>query len=315
MTWLVFSYSLSSGINSSSRVAVWRKLGRLGAVVPKAGVYVLPDKEDCFESLQWLAQEVQQAKGEAVVMRVNQFEGLSDTQLIKSFQEARKDDYEAIGVELDDFERDIYMKGKAFKPSKLADTLKKIRGRFFDISQIDFYDSPQALRVRDRINKLEKNLTSSQGRPQHIPKVSIAQYRDKRWVTRPRPHVDRLACAWLIRRFINSKAVIRYSNDPKEYEIAFDMKGVPFGHQGNLCSFETMIQAFNLKDVGLDAMAEIIHEIDLKDGRYVRPEIQGVASILDGWRLAEFSDQHLEMHGINLFEGLYRALSDKRKTK
>jgi hypothetical protein len=315
MTWLVFSYSLSAGVNSSSRVAVWRKLGRLGAVVPKAGVYVFPDKEDCFESLQWLSQEVQHAKGEAVVMRVNQFEGLSDAQLIKLFQEARKDDYDAVDLELDGLERDIHMKGEAIKSSKLVDVLKKIRSRFSDINQIDFFDSPQALRVRDRMNKLEKSLILPRGQPKQIPKASIGQYKDKRWVTRPHPHVDRLACAWLIRRFINLKAVIRYSNEPRADEVAFDMKGVAFGHQGNLCSFETMLQAFNLRDAGLDVMAEIIHEIDLKDGRYVRTEIQGVAAILDGWRSTKFTDQELELHGIALFEGLYLILDDKKKIK
>jgi hypothetical protein len=315
MTWLVFSYSLSSGINSSSRVAVWRKLGRLGAVVPKAGVYVLPDKEDCFESLQWLTQEVQHSKGEAVVMRVNQFEGLSDAQLIKFFQDARKDDYAAVDLEIDNLERDIHMKDKALKPSQWVNTFKKIRSQFSDVSQIDFFDSPQAVRVRDRINKLGKNLSFPQGQHQQIPKAVIAHYKNKRWVTRPRPHVDRLSCAWLIRRFINSKAIIRYSNEPKLNEIAFDMKGVPFGHQGNLCSFETMMQAFGLRDEGLDAMAEIIHEIDLKDGRYVRPEIHGVATILDGWRSTSFTDQELEVHGIGLFEGIYLALNDKKKTK
>src|SRR2546430_2465753 len=128
MTWLVFSYSFSSGVNSSSRVAVWRKLGRLGAIAPKAGVYVLPDTEE-------------------------------------------------------------------------------------------FFESPQALRVRDRINKLEKSFNPSQGQAQQIPKASIVHYKNKRWITRPHPHVDRLACAWLIRRFIDSKAVIRYSNEPKPNEI------------------------------------------------------------------------------------------------
>jgi len=305
MTWLVFSYSLSSGVNSSSRVAVWRKLGRLGAIAPKAGVYVLPDKEECFESFQWLAQEVQQAKGEAVVMRVNKFEGLSDAQLVKFFQEARKDDYDAVDLDIDNLERDIHMKAKALKPSKLADALKKIRSRFSDISRVDFFNSPQAVRVRERVNKLEKNLGPSQGQAQPIPKASIAHYKNKRWVTRPHPHVDRLACVWLIRRFISSKAVIRYSNEPKPNEVAFDMKGVSFGHQGNLCSFETMVQAFGVRDSGLEAIAEIVHEIDLKDGRYVRPEIAGVAAILDGWRSAEFPDQQLELHGISLFEGLY----------
>jgi len=313
MNWLVFSYSLSTGKNSSSRVAIWRKLGRLGAIVPKAGVYVLPDKEDCFESLQWLSQEVQQAKGEAVVMRVNKFEALSDAQLVRLFQDARKDDYEAINSELDNFTRDMNMKGKALRLAQFMDTLKKIRARLSDVNQIDFFKSPQASRVSVRINKIEKNLNSSQqDMPTKILKASIQEYKNKQWVTRPRPHVDRLACAWLIRRFINPKATIRYSDTVKPDEIAFDMKGVAFGHQGNLCSFETMVQAFNLRNVGVEAMAEIIHEIDLKEGRYVHPEIQGVAAILDGWRSAGFSDQELESHGISLLEGLYTELKNTK---
>ena len=91
------------------------------------------------------------------------------------------------------------------------------------------------------------------------------------------------------------------------------MKGVAFGHQGNLCSFETIMQAFNLYDPGLITLAEIVHEIDLKDGRYVRPETEGVTTILNGWRLAGFSDSELESHGISLFEGLYTALNHKKK--
>lgn len=315
MNWLVFSYSLSTKISSSSRVTIWRRLGRLGAVTPKASVYVLPDREECFESFQWLAQEVQQAGGEAVVMRVNKFEGLSDHQLVKIFQDARKDDYAAIDTELDHFERDIHMKNKILKPSQPADTLKKFRSRFSDVNEVDFFDSPHAVRVRDRINRLEKELNTPGHPAQRIPKVSIRQYKNKRWVTRPHPHVDRLACAWLIRRFINPKAVIRYSDNPKNNEIPFDMKGASFGHQGNLCSFETMIHAFNLHDPGLNALAEIIHEIDLKDGCYARPEIEGVATILNGWRLADFPDSELESHGIRLFEGLYTALSREKKTK
>jgi hypothetical protein len=311
MTWLVFSYSLS-GLTSSSRVAVWRKLGRLGAIAPKAGVYVLPDKEECFESFQWLAQEVQHFKGEAVVMRVNKFEGLSDAQLVKLFQEARKDDYEAIDSELDNFERDIHMKGKAIKPSQLIDMLKKIHNHFSEINQIDFFNSHRASNVRTRLNKIERSLSSSVQVSFKIPKASIQQYRKKRWVTRPRPHVDRLACAWLIRRFINPKAVIRYSDTVKQDEIAFDMKGVAFGHQGNLCSFETMIHAFNFKDARLQTMGEIIHAIDLKDGHYVYPEAEGITAILNGWRLTDFSDSQLESHGISLFEGLYQSLSRRK---
>lgn len=315
MTWLVFSYSLPSAKNSSFRVSIWRQLGRLGAITAQAGVYILPDKEECFESFQWLAQEIQQSKGEAVVMRVNKFEGLSDAQLIKYFQQARQDDYGGIGADLEDLQRDIYMKGRAFKPSQLMETIKKIRSRFSDISQIDFFHSPYASRVRARLNKIEKDLNAPIQTVFKIPKASVQYYKNKRWVTRPHPHVDRLACVWLIRRFINPKAMIRYSDTAQPNEIAFDMKGVPFGHQGDLCSFETMIQAFGFHNTGLRALAEIVHAIDLKDNRYVPAQAEGVAAILNGWRSTEFSDKELESHGISLFEGLYVSLTHKNRSK
>src|SRR5437879_13482224 len=88
MGWVVFSYSLPSKASSSPRVALWRRLQRLGAITPKAGVYVLPDRDECVEAFQWLAQEVQQAKGEAVVMRVERFEGLTDPQIIELFRDS-----------------------------------------------------------------------------------------------------------------------------------------------------------------------------------------------------------------------------------
>src|SRR5215471_18907748 len=96
MAWVVFSYSLPSAGRSSPRVAVWRRLRALGAVSPKGGVHVLPAREDAVEAFQWLAQEVEHAKGEALLMRVERFEGVSDAQLIALFQEARKQDYAAL---------------------------------------------------------------------------------------------------------------------------------------------------------------------------------------------------------------------------
>jgi hypothetical protein len=140
-----------------------------------------------------------------------------------------------------------------------------------------------------------------------VPSASLTDYRGRRWVTRPRPHVDRLACAWLIRRFVDPDATIRYADVPENDEVAFDMPDVAFGHQGERCSFETILQAFGLDDPGLRALAEIVHEIDLRDGRYVRPEVAGVEAILNGWRLADRPDEELERRGIALFEGLYTA--------
>jgi hypothetical protein len=141
--------------------------------------------------------------------------------------------------------------------------------------------------------------------------ASLTAYRDRRWVTRPRPHVDRLACAWLIRHFINPDAAIRYALEPEPDEISFDMTEAHFGHQGLLCTFETMIRAFQLNTPGLGTLAEIVHEIDLRDGQYSHPEQAGIDAILKGWLVAQLGDAELEAHGIALFEGLYAMFSQK----
>ena len=130
-----------------------------------------------------------------------------------------------------------------------------------------------------------------------------------KWVTRERPKIDRIACPWLIRRFVDAGAAIRYAARPKANEIAFDMDEGEFGHQGNLCTFEVMCLAFVLDDPALRTMAEIVHEIDLNDGRYVRAEIAGIEAILNGWQRTNWPDAEREAQGIAFFEGLYQTLT------
>lgn len=140
------------------------------------------------------------------------------------------------------------------------------------------------------------------------PNAAIAAYQGRTWVTRPRPHVDRLACIWLIRSFIDPAAAIRYADRAGPDEVAFDMSGATFGHQGARCSFETMLSAFALDEPGLQALAEIVHALDLWDGPAERAEAAGVNAILRGWLQAGLSDAELERHGVALFEGLYLTL-------
>jgi hypothetical protein len=137
-------------------------------------------------------------------------------------------------------------------------------------------------------------------------------YQDRCWVTRPRPYVDRLACAWLIRRFIDPAASIRFGEQPAAGDVTFDMEGAEFGYHGSLCTFETMLLAFDLDDPALRSMAEIVHEIDLRDGRYLRPETAGVEAVLRGWHEAGLTDAELEERGRGLFEGLYAAFLSSR---
>jgi hypothetical protein len=307
MNWLVFSYSLPSKGQSSPRVTLWRRLRRLGAISVKTGVYILPDQEECIEGFQWLAQEVQQAKGEALVIHVEQFEGLSDSQVIELFRAARQEDYAELEAQAEEIEKTLNLNSELGN-QPLPEALAKLRKRYNEILRIDFFDCPHGIQVATRLTRLEQALSGSL-QPTDITTVTTTEFQDRRWVTRPRPFVDRIACAWFIRRFINPDAVIRYASNPAPDEVAFDMKEAEFGHQGNLCSLEVMIARFGLDKPGVRAIAEIVHELDLRDGIYNRPEAAGVEAILRGWLLAGLLDTELESRGIALFEGLYTLLS------
>jgi hypothetical protein len=309
MRWVVFSYSLPSKTQSSPRVALWRRLRRLGAISPTGGIHVLPAREECLEAFQWLVEEVQHAKGEALVMRVEQFDGLSDAELMDRFRRARAEDYMALDAQAAALEAQLNPELKPEERSRVRETLERLRRQHSEVARIDFFEAPEGGLLISRLGRMAQALAAGEGSAAPMAPAAIEAYRETRWVTRPRPHVDRLACIWLIRRFINPAAVIRYATTPELDEVAFDMREGVFGHRGNYCTFETMVRAFSLEDLVLQAMGEIIHEIDLRDGRYGHPETAGIDAVLKGWLLAGLADPELEAHGVALFEGLYADLS------
>jgi hypothetical protein len=313
MAWFVFSYSLPSKAQSSPRVALWRRLRRLGAIAPTGGIHLLPAREECLEAFQWLAEEVKQAKGEALVMHVEQFEGLNDTELMERFRQARAEDYAELEAQAHELGKSLRARLHHEGRSRLQEALKKLQKRHADIARVDFFDAPEGNLVASQLARLGQALAPREATPVSVSSAPLAAYRDRRWVTRPRPHVDRLSCIWLIRRFINPQAVVRYSPTPEPGEVAFDMPNGEFTHRGHLCTFETMVSAFGLEDPSLQPMGEIVHEIDLRDGLYMHPETVGVDAILKGWLLARLSDSELETHGVALFEGLYADLSRRNR--
>lgn len=308
MNWVVFSYSLPSKSSSSPRVALWRRLRRLGAVSPTGGIHILPSRDDCIESFQWLAQEVRQSGGQALVMHVQQLDGLTDQELINLFRSARQEDYASLQRETADLEKTLDSEAGPAEWPQVQDALTRLRRHFAEVARIDYFDCPERAMVEAQLSRVAKALRPEAAADPEIRAAALDEYRDKRWVTRPKPHVDRLACAWLIRRFINPEAAIRYSLHPEPDEVPFDMSEAEFGHQGNLCTFETMLRAFGREEPALQALAEIVHEIDLRDGRYLRPEIPGVDTVLSGWLSLNLPDVEMEQRAIALFDGLHGAL-------
>jgi len=309
MEWIVFSYSLPTKASSSPRVTLWRRLRRLGAISPVNGVHLLPAREECVEAFQWLVQEVHHAQGDALMMYVARFDDLSEQQVIGLFQAARKEEYEQLDEQLVAVEQKLMLAPSDEDREQLRDMLERLRRRYSEIARVDYFNCPDGARIATRLTNLANALTPSMLQSIGMTSDLRTRLRDARWVTRPRPHVDRLACAWLIRRFINPDAAIRYSTEPETDEVAFDMAGGRFEHIGNMCTFEVMLQSFSLNEPALQMIAEIVHEIDLRDGLYIRPEIAGIDVVLQGWLLNDVSDQERETRGIALFEGLYAALA------
>jgi hypothetical protein len=269
-------------------------------------MHILPTGEECLEAFQWLAQEIRQAKGEALVMRVDSFEGLTDAQIIEMFCAARAKEYAEIDVQALALEVTIAASGPEYI-AQAQEGLDRLRRRHAEIARVDYFDCPDGGRVAEQLRRIAL-LLSPDTPLTTVPRATAAAYRHRVWVTRPRPHVDRLACAWLIRRYINPQAVIRYATTAGPDEVSFDMPDAQFGHRGAHCTFETMLLAFGLDDAGLQAVAAIVHELDLRDGQLVPPEAAGIDAVLRGWLIVNMTDGEREAHGIALFDGLYAAL-------
>ena len=180
MSWLVFSYSLPAQSGSSSRVALWRRLKRLGTLPHKSGVYILPGREECAESFQWLSQEVQQAKGNATFMRVEKFEGLSDNELIELFHNLCKKDYRAIDASIDKFEKGLSKKVSSVEPRKVKEKFEKLKNNFAGVLQIDFFHSAYANQIQNRLNKLEEKLAGPKTKSEGLPSFPVSEYENKK---------------------------------------------------------------------------------------------------------------------------------------
>jgi hypothetical protein len=305
------SYSLPAGSSSSKRVAVWRRLRQLGAQSPAGSLSLLPPTDENVEALHWLAEEIESAGGEAIVLSVERLEGAAEGRLIHAFREARNEEYRQLAAEC----AELAEPAEASPVSAVAfrSRLEELRRRFGEIARLDAFQAPGRAAAAAALARLEAALRGDRVAAPDVPRLDPADYRGRRWVTRPRPHVDRLASIWLIRRFVDPQARVRYGDTPRRGEVPFDMPEVQFGHHGGRCTFETLIAAFGLGgdsgDPALGLLAEIVHEIDLGDGTSARPEIAGLDGILRGWLAAGWTDAAIESAGVPLFEGLYGSLA------
>lgn len=150
------------------------------------------------------------------------------------------------------------------------------------------------------------------------PRLDPVAYRNRVWVTRPRPGVDRFASAWLIRRFIDPGATFAFAAAPDRYPeaVPFDMyQAGGFKHEGDLCTFEVLQDRFGIRDGAVKRIAEFVHDIDLKEDRYKSPHTATVASLVDGLRASVPEDAPLLEQGIVMFEALYQSFQGTKRAR
>jgi hypothetical protein len=303
-TWLLLLYALPVK-RTSARVNLWRKLKKFGAVQLKTSAYVLPDDGMQYERFQWLSKEIRDAGGDATLIRVAEIESMSHEQVIRLFNEARAAEYK----ELVGFCRKALARRKRWRDGALAGELQKWQRRFREIKETDYFRSPASHDAQMILARMEKLLTPETRAANH-PRLDAKKFVGKTWVTRPRPGIDRAGSAWLIRKFIDPKARFVFAMDARNDGTAlpFDMADVEFSHHGDDCTFETLAKRFGIRDAAVQRIAEMVHDADLEDGKFQRPECIGINAVLTGWAGTRISDAQLLAKGIECFEGLYQGL-------
>jgi len=304
-SWLLLLLSLPPR-PSSLRVRAWRRLRGLGAVPLKSSAYLLPDSPDRYEQFQWLAQEIQRDGGEATLLRVERIENMKQPDVVRLFQESRNLEYAALA--------ERYRKLLKARRPRLREELTRLAREMDRITEIDFFEAPGRREVERAREAVEQRTAPDRGRPAGAsPPLDLVALRGRRWVTRPRPHVDRIASAWLIKRFVDPEAefVFAPSDQIPGDALPFDMAGVDFGHHGEDCTFETLLRRTGLRDRKLAIMAEIVHEADIRDQKFAREEARGIDLALRSLLSAIKDDHEALALGMTLFDGLYATVGER----
>ena len=297
--WLLLLYALPTGCNSL-RVSLWRKLKKAGAVSLKTSASLLPDTPAHYELFQWFAKQINDGGGEATLVRAKEIESMSQARLVALFNGTRAEDYAALVQEITGLLRANRKKaGEAFELE-----LEKLRGRFAEIQKIDFFDCPRAHDARMLFQRADR-LRRKKERP--TQPLKRADYQGKTWLTRPHPQIDRVGSAWLIKTFIDPQARFVFSPKAADHPSAvpYDMADVELTHQGDDCTFETLLKRFTIRDRALEKIAEMVHDADLHDGKFQEPGAEGVDRVLEGLARLGWADEKILRHGFACFDALY----------
>jgi hypothetical protein len=299
LAWLLLLVRLPA-THSTERVAIWRKLKKSGAIQIQTSTYILPDDPPRYETFQWLTQHIRDAGGDATLVRAREIDGFSNERLIELFNAARAKEYASLREML----RPLVASPR--RTSSFGGKVDRIRKQFREIRATDFFDSPKAKDLEMVLRKLEG--TQLKSKPQ--PKLESRDFRGRAWLTRPRPEIDRVGSAWLIRKSIDPKAkfVFESRRTANRRVLTFDMLDGDFSHDGDDCTFETLIKRFGIEDKAARKIAEMVHDADLDDDKFQRNECIGIDRILKGWAKQGLPDKEILRRGFECFDALYTFL-------
>ncbi|HZR05430.1 MAG TPA: chromate resistance protein ChrB domain-containing protein [Candidatus Udaeobacter sp.] len=299
ISWLLLLFSLPTH-RKTERVAVWRRFKKIGAIQIKTSAYLLPDNPPQYEHFQWLTQQIRDVGGDATLVRVQEIEGLSNEKLISLFNQARDEEYAAINRAL----HHLLARAKKTGPETKTTELERLKRQFRTIRETDFFQSSKGHDVQMLLRRAE-------GPPKKIlPRLEAKKYAGKTWLTRPRPEIDRVGSAWLIRKFIDPRAKFLFGRTvPSNSKIIpFDMVDAELSHHDDCCTFETLIRRFGIEDKAVRKIAEMIHDADLEDEKFQRWECIGIDRVLKGWAGQGLPDEQILQRGFECFDGLYSFL-------
>src|SRR5262245_34317802 len=272
------------------RVKVGRRLQKLGAVAVKNSVYALPKSDGAREDLEWVAHEITADGGEASLCEARFIGGLTDEAIEQQFRFARQRDYLELVKEARRL-ADTVSKAErlpAKRRTQAETALERLRRRSEEIVAIDFFGAPGRLELDSLLRGAEDKLHPPKAAdPQSTPDLpSLRSVRGRTWVTRKGIHVDRIASAWLIRRSIGSDDKFKYVEAkgclPQAGDLRFDMFAAEFTHEGEMCTFEVLLARWGSDDPALRHIADMVHDIDLRDQKFKREETGGFTALITG---------------------------------
>jgi hypothetical protein len=310
LPWLVLVHQLPAR-PSSLRVRVWRRLQAIGAVPLRGAAYVLPNRSEPREDLAWIAGEVRALGGQASLLAAASLDDGGDAALVRDFQAARAGGYRSLAERV---ERAVSPRGRrvSARGADLAER-RKLLAEWESLERITYFDVPEQEEARRMIERLRSRPAPAEGGAR--ARAPLSSFRSKTWVTRPRPGIDRMSSAWLIRTHIDPKARFAFRKDvPTGSEVPFDMYAGEFSHKGGACTLEVLVRRFAIQDPAVEWLCRVVHDVDLRDDRYGEPEAAGVAALVEGLRARHSDDRRLLEEGISLIAALVAARSAGTRT-